>query len=130
MTVMAMDDLAGARASDNRVTLITTLVQMVLWGVFGIVKFAKPSLPKMKSSDFGPKLAGEVPTRVHANWTKEAIEDVIADVTASIATRRAEEAAFKAQGIGNEIQRVAHARRISQEEAFLRSLQKALEGRK
>lgn len=80
-----------------------------------------------KGSAFGPKVADAIPTDgVPPNWSREKIEDAIANYTASIASRKAELAAFDQAGIGSATQRLAHARRITQEEAFLRSLKKAL----
>jgi hypothetical protein len=86
----------------------------------------KLPIPRLKSSPFGPKIADAIPKNgVPRNWTGEQIEDAIADYTTSIASRKAELKAFDEIG-GSAIQRLAHARRITQEEAFLRSLQKAL----
>jgi RHS repeat-associated protein len=87
----------------------------------------KTPTPTMKDSDFGPKVADEVPQGVPKNWSKPQIEDAITDYKTSIASRKAEQQAYAAGGQGNEAQRVAHAQRITQEEAFLRSLEKALE---
>ena len=83
-------------------------------------------LPTLKPSDFGPKLADELPQGVPRNWTPDQIQDAIVDCQTSIASRKAEEAAFHALGAGSETQRRAHAQRISREEDFLKSLQKAL----
>jgi len=86
----------------------------------------KVPLPKMKDSPFGDKIDDVVPKNgVPKNWTKDQIADAITDYQTSIASRRAEQSAFETRG--NETQRVAHAQRITQEEAFLRSLMKALE---
>lgn len=88
----------------------------------------KTATPRLKDSDFGPKIADEIPKKgVPKNWTRDAIHDAIADYEASIASRKRELAAFDRIGGGSAIQRRAHARRITQEETFLRSLRKAAE---
>lgn len=63
-------------------------------------------------------------------WTRPQIEDAIVDYRSSIASRKAEMAAFDEAGIGSATQRKAHARRITEEESFLRSLEHALENRR
>ncbi len=98
--------------------------------VDGITKKKVPP-PKQKSSPFGPKIADEIlKNGVPGNWTKEQIRDAITDYEASIISRKAELRAFDSLGGGSETQRKAHARRISQEESFLKSLKKALKNRK
>lgn len=85
----------------------------------------------LKESPFGPKIADAVPKNgVPRNWTKEQITDAITDYETSIASRKAEQAAFDAGGRGNVTERLAHARRITEEESFLKSLEKALENRR
>ena len=97
----------------------------------GFVPFAGTLLKKLpvstlKNSPFGPKIADPIPTNgVPDNWTKGQIDDAISDYQTSIASRKSELAAFDAAGRGNATQRLAHAQRITQEEAFLRSLIKA-----
>ncbi|MEO0460610.1 MAG: hypothetical protein AAF219_07190 [Myxococcota bacterium] len=92
---------------------------------------SKTPTPTTKSSPFGPKVADAIPTDgVPKNWGKEQIEDAIADYRASIRSRIAELKAFDAVGGGSATQRLAHTRRITKEQAFLRSLEKALENRK
>ncbi|NMO18195.1 hypothetical protein HPC49_11215 [Pyxidicoccus fallax] len=89
---------------------------------------SKTPVPSTKSSQFGPKIADKVPDGgVPKNWSRSQIEDAVADYRASIATRKAEMQAFDAAGVGSATQRLAHARRITEEETFLRSLVKALE---
>ena len=86
----------------------------------------KTPVPSLKSSAFGWKIADEVPEGVPRNWSSEQIADSIVDYETSIASRKAELAAFDAAGGGSATQRLAHARRIAEEESFLRSLEKAL----
>lgn len=87
----------------------------------------KIPIPKMKSSPFGGKIEDKIPTNgVPRNWTRAEIEDAIVDYRTSIATRKAEQAAFDAMGGGSAIERLAHARRITDEENFLKALEKAL----
>lgn len=82
-------------------------------------------LPGMKSSPFGPKIDGVIPASgVPTNWSRTQIADAIVDYRTSLASRRAELAAFDSIGGGSFTRRLAHARRISQEEDFLRSLEK------
>jgi RHS repeat-associated protein len=91
----------------------------------------KIPLPTTKSTSFGPKIADPVPSRgVPKNWSKDQIADVVVDYKASIATRKVELGVFDAAGRGSATQRLAHARRITREEGFLRSLEKALGSRK
>jgi hypothetical protein len=86
-------------------------------------------LPTLKDSPFGPKISSPVPKNgVPRNWTKEQIQDATTDFKTSIASRKAEQVAFA--GRGSEAQRIAHAQRITQEEKFLKSLEKASETRK
>lgn len=88
---------------------------------------SKTPAASTKDSAFGPKVADKIPTDgVPKNWSRERIEDAIADYRASITTRKAEMATFDTAGVGSATQRKAHAKRISEEEAFLRSLEKAL----
>jgi hypothetical protein len=90
----------------------------------------KAPTPSMKSSPFGPKIEDAIPRGgVPKNWSKADIADAIDDYELSIASRYAEQRAFDAAGIGSATERLAHARRISQEEGFLASLRKALENR-
>ena len=84
----------------------------------------------MKSSPFGSKVADAVPTGVPKNWSNDVLEDAIVDYRTSIASRKSEMAAFDEQGIGSATQRLAHARRIGQEEAFLQSMEHQLENRR
>jgi|GEM_PF-3929669 hypothetical protein len=85
----------------------------------------------MKTSPFGPKIEDAIPrSGVPTNWGKPDITDAIGDYELSIASRYAEQRAFDAAGIGSATERLAHARRITQEEDFLASLRKALENRK
>jgi hypothetical protein len=49
------------------------------------------------------------------------------DYNASIVSRKAELEAFDALGGGSATQRLAHARRITLEENFVKSLEKSLE---
>lgn len=87
----------------------------------------KVPLPTLKSSAFGAKVADAIPTNgVPRNWSRTEIEDAIVDYRASIASRKAELGAFDALGGGSATQRLAHAQRITAEEAFLKSLEKAL----
>ncbi|GIX00061.1 MAG: hypothetical protein KatS3mg111_3393 [Pirellulaceae bacterium] len=91
----------------------------------------KVATPAVKASQFGPRIADPVPTNgVPKNWSREDIQDAIDDYRASIATRKAELQAFDLSGSGSATKRLAHARRITEEEAFLASLFKALENRK
>jgi hypothetical protein len=91
----------------------------------------KTPTPKLKPSSFGPKIADEIPKDgVPGNWGPNDIEDAIADYEASIASREAELDAFDSLGAGTSEQRLAHARRITEEESFLQSLRKALENRR
>src|SRR5690606_17984627 len=81
---------------------------------------SKIPVPTTKNSPFGPKIADAVPSRgVPKSWSKDQIADAVADYKASIATRKAELSAFDAAGVGSATQRLAHARRITQEEGFL-----------
>jgi len=90
----------------------------------------KIPVPTLKSSPFGAKIENEVPTiGVPRNWSPEQIADSVVDYQTSIASRKAELAAFDASGRGSATQRLAHARRITEEESFLRSLEKALSSR-
>jgi RHS repeat-associated protein len=92
-----------------------------------VVLTRRVPIPKLKSSPFGPKIASPVPGRgVPRHWTGEDIQDAIVNYKASIASRRAELNVFDAIGRGSATQRLAHAQRITQEEAFLRSLERAL----
>lgn len=97
----------------------------------GFIPFAgtflkKIPIPKLKSSPFGPKISDPIPSNgVPDNWTPNQIDDAIADYQTSIASRKSELAAFDAVGRGNATQRLADAQRITQEEAFLKSLIKA-----
>jgi hypothetical protein len=85
----------------------------------------KIPVPKMKESDFGPKLKDDVfRNGVPSNWTKGEIDDAIMDHKISIESRKKEFKIFEESGIGTVAQRKAHARRITREEAFLRSLEK------
>jgi RHS repeat-associated protein len=91
---------------------------------------AKTPVPTTKSTPFGPKIADEIPGEgVPLNWSRSQIQDAITDYSASIASRKTELQTFEAAGVGSATQRLAHARRITQEESFLRSLKKALERR-
>jgi RHS repeat-associated protein len=91
----------------------------------GVRAGTKVPLPRLKDSPFGPKIGDEIPNGVPRNWSGEQIEDAIVDYQTSIASRKAEMAAFDAVGGGSAKQRLDHAQRISQEEAFLKSLEKA-----
>ena len=98
---------------------------------FSIDGFRKIPTPKMKESPFGSKIADEIPANgVPSNWSRQDVEDAIADYRTSLASRRSEVEAFDAAGGGSATQRLAHTRRITQEEQFLRSLEKALKDRK
>ncbi|MHC4402820.1 MAG: hypothetical protein ACYTG0_24430 [Planctomycetota bacterium] len=91
----------------------------------------KKPTPRLKDSDFGPKIEDAIPRRgVPKNWSKSDIENAIIDYQTSIASRKAEQRAFELAGKGSEIERLAHARRIAEEERFLHSLRDALENRK
>jgi RHS repeat-associated protein len=91
----------------------------------------KVPTPSLKDSPFGPKVEDPVPKNgVPQNWTKEQIGEAITDYETSLASRKAEQSAFGATGKGNETQRLAHARRITEEENFLKSLIKAQESRR
>lgn len=91
---------------------------------------AKAPVPTTKSSPFGPKVADPVPkSGVPKNWSKDQIRDAISDYKASIASRKAELKAFDAAKRGSATQRKAHAQRITREESFLGSLEKALGSR-
>jgi hypothetical protein len=91
---------------------------------------AKTPPPTTKSSPFGSKVADPVPkSGVPKNWSKDQIRDAISDYKASIASRKAELEAFDAAKRGSATQRSAHAQRITREESFLRSLEKALGSR-
>ena len=88
----------------------------------------KVRTPAVKQSHFGPKIATPIPKKgVPKNWGKTDVENAIEDYRTSIASRKAELSAFDAAGGGSPTQRLAHARRITQEEGFLSSLEKALE---
>lgn len=88
---------------------------------------SKIPVPSLKSSPFGPKIGDAIPTNgVPRNWSRDQIEDAISDYRTSIGSRRAELAAFDALGGGSATQRLAHAQRITAEESFLKSLEKAL----
>lgn len=92
---------------------------------------SKTPLPKLKSSGFGSKIADTIPKKgVPSNWSKAQIDDAIADYKTSIASRKAELSAFDKTGGGSATKRRAHARRITEEETFLRSLEKAAENRR
>lgn len=96
-----------------------------------LVMGTKGSLPRLKSSAFGPKIGDDILRNgVPRNWSLGDSEDAIVDYQTSIASRKAELAAFDAVGGGSATQRLAHARRISQEEAFLRSLETAQRNRR
>ena len=87
--------------------------------------------PTIKSSPFGPKVADAVPKKgVPKHWSGTDIEDAVGSYRASIATRKAEQRAFDLAGSGNATERLAHARRITEEENFLSSLLSALENRR
>lgn len=76
----------------------------------------------MKSSPFGPKVEDAIPRDgVPKDWSKPDIADAIDDYELSIASRYAAQQAFNAAGIGSATERLAHARRTSQEEGFLAS---------
>jgi hypothetical protein len=87
---------------------------------------SKVALPTLKSSRFGSKIADDLPDGVPRNWSKAEIEDAIVDFNVSLASRRRELAAFDAVGGGSPGLRLGHAQRITQEETFLKSLEKAL----
>lgn len=87
---------------------------------------SKVALPSLKSSRFGSKIADDLPDGVPRNWSKTDIEDAIVDFNTSLASRRRELAAFDAVGGGSPGLRRGHAQRITQEQAFLKSLEKAL----
>jgi RHS repeat-associated protein len=91
---------------------------------------SKVSLPSLKASPFGLKIADEIPKGVPRNWSGLDIQDAIVDYRTSIASRKAELAAYDAVGGGDPKRRLGHARRISQEEAFLRSLERAWRDRR
>ena len=87
--------------------------------------------PTLKESPFGAKIADAIPKKgVPSNWSREQIGDAIVDYKTSIASRKAELAAFDASGRGSATQRLAHARRITEELTFLKSLEKAGRNRK
>lgn len=87
--------------------------------------------PTTKDAPFGPKIADEVPQKgVPDNWSKSDIDDAIEDYKSSIETRRTELQTFDDLGKGSATQRKAHAQRITQEEQFLKSLEKARESRR
>ena len=88
---------------------------------------SKFSLPTLKSSPFGLKIDDVIPTNgVPRNWARGEIEDAIAGYRTSIASRKSELAAYDAVGGGSATLRLSHAQRITEEEAFLKSLEKAL----
>jgi RHS repeat-associated protein len=98
---------------------------------WGRQKLKDKIAPKMKDSPFGPKIGDPVPKDgVPKNWTKEQVADAITDYQTSIASRKAEQAAFDSIGGGAATERLAHARRITEEENFLNSLFKAQENRR
>jgi hypothetical protein len=91
----------------------------------------KTPTPTTKDSPFGPKIADEVPkSGVPDNWSKSDIDDAIVDYKASLETRRREFQTFEELGEGSATLRTAHARRISEEEGFLKSLEKVRESRR
>ena len=88
---------------------------------------SKFSLPTLKSSPFGLKIDDVIPTNgVPRNWARGEIEDAIAGYRTSIASRKSELAAYDAVGGGSATLRLSHAQRITEEDAFLTSLVKAL----
>ena len=92
---------------------------------------SKVAIPSVKISDFGPKIADVVSKNgVPKNWSPTDIQEAISDYRTSINSRKAELNAFDLAKIGNATQRLAHARRITEEEDFLASLLKALRNRK
>ena len=94
-------------------------------------KDAPEETPDVKASPFGDKVESPVPKDgVPTNWSRTDIEDAIVDYRTSIASRNAEQRAFALAGTGSEVERLAHFRRISEEESFLHSLQNALENRR
>ena len=99
-----------------------------LVGKFFAKSVNKIPTPTIKNTPFGPKIADEIPTSgIPKNWNKSQIDDAITDYSSSIASRKAELKAFDLAGGGSATQRLAHARRITQEENFLKSLLKASE---
>ncbi len=82
----------------------------------------------LKDSPFGRKLSlsdEQLQSGAPGHFSRDQIEDAIIDAKTSIASRRSELAVFDAAGGGSATKRLAHARRISLEEDFLRSLEKA-----
>lgn len=86
------------------------------------------ALPTMKRSPYGWKIETNVPKDgVPAHWSRADIEDAIVDYRTSITTRKAEMKAIDALGGGDPKKRAGHALRITLEEQFLKSLEKARE---
>ena len=86
----------------------------------------KVPTPSVKFSPFGTKVADSIPDRVPKNWTEDDIIDAITDYRASIYVRKLEQTAYDLADEGSQLERLRHARRIAQEEAFLAKLMKAL----
>lgn len=78
----------------------------------------------LKHSNFGLKLDGKIPESVPKNLSPGEIDDAIAAVETSLASRKAELKSFDAIGGENRTRR-QHASRISAEERFLKQLEKA-----
>ncbi len=78
----------------------------------------------LKNSDFGLKIDGPIPNSVPGNLSRGQLDDAIDAFETSLSSRKAELSSFDASGVINP-GRVGHARRISEEEAFLSQLKKA-----
>jgi RHS repeat-associated protein len=91
---------------------------------------SKVPSPKMKESPFGSKVADPVPTKgVPKNWNTKQIRDAISDYQTSIGSRQKELIHFMKNNKGDAIGHKLHGRRITREESFLKSLQKAYKNR-
>lgn len=112
--------------------LATTLTPGPLDAAAGVAKIvtrlSKVPMPPLKSSPFGNKIDGLVPKDgVPRSWSADDIKTAIQDYKTSIASRKAELAAYDAAGGGTKHLRLSHAQRITEEEVYLKSLEKALD---
>jgi hypothetical protein len=93
-------------------------------------KSPKTKTPTTKSSPYGPKIADEIPKNgVPKNWSKNDISDAMDQYKTSINSRKKELKDFLESGKGTETGHKLHAKRITEEENFVKSLEKAYDSR-
>jgi hypothetical protein len=88
--------------------------------VFKTYSIKEAKADRFPSRDLTGRIHGEIPNQVPGNWRRRELQDLIAEIEASLATRRANQIRF-----GEEAR---HRVRIAEEEAWLRKLQRRFQG--